>query len=342
MDFSLINESRDTDRVVLDYIQSLFEIEMLQEINFKDVTLFSAIEFGIASGAPWKGDVEYSKQFKNNHKENLVKYNICKTIKLLLSLFEKSRILDTEVYHDVPMEPSLANSITRCLENINTKLNDRHVITKVGFTGDKTYGYDASYIHSRFAEKNPNLENSTDFYDLIIASRILDSIYNNFTGDHRDLDTDSCKKFFGQHRHETLDNKTYIARRNVFSSLAGIHRCVQEHIRIPTVDTTLLVTTFWSSLFKVLFKLRLPYSIHPNRLDRLYEKYIMRDQRYAEGVSLARRYSLCEPVDVLDNTYLQVNPENVFENDETHHLSIGNYFPGSLVEKYLVVKYLNK
>jgi hypothetical protein len=93
---------------------------------------------------------------------------------------------------------------------------------------------------------------------------------------------------------------------------------------------------------KVLYKLRVPYSIHPNRLDRLYEKYIMRDKRYAAGLDLARKYSAFNPVDVLDDTYLQVNPEMIFEDGATHHLSNGNYFPNSLVEQYLVVKYLNK
>ena len=333
MDFSLIGKPVNEDAVVLDYIQSLYEIELIREANLVDVSLVSAIEFGIASGAPWKDRATYAADYKNSHKDNLVQYNCAKLCKLVKKLWDKAEILTTNNYHDLPMEPMLANSIVRCFENICIRTREGYIERPAPVP-----------IYSKSMYKN--YANSTDTYDITVAARLVDDIFNTFTGDRRDLDTNSSKRLFGQHRHETLDNKTYVDYSAIVKTANFAIDTILMDIKLNLCNSPKSKMLKWQTQVadyaKVLYKLRVPYSIHPNRLDRLYEKYIMRDKRYAAGLDLARKYSAFNPTDVLDDTYLQVDPEMIFEDGATHHLSNGNYFPNSLVEQYLVVKYLNK
>jgi hypothetical protein len=303
--------------LILEYINSLFAIETLRNANPKNVTLMTAHTFGIDSNAIWKQDKPCTQDFMHAHNPELVEYNIAKIICMLNKLNDGLNKLKTPLYTNVPLGAEDLNAIINGIENIFTK--KRGTIFPV----------DSSLKNTR------NISVVPDF-DMQLMSNVLKNVFNSFTGERRDLDTRTLKKAFGQHRHEVIDGLTYVNFDKIHEILSKeIGRVLDGKVELNEANVK-----FIADLFGVLYRLRVPVNLHPNRLDRLYDKYILTDERAAEAIQYARKFSVLEPIDVISCHLLPFEESMIFDDIFPHERSIASYTYRSEVEQYLVTQYL--
>lgn len=304
--------------LIREYINSLFAIEILRNANPNDVTLMTAYTFGVDSNAIWKQDKKYVQDFMHAHKPELVEYNNAKIICMLNKLNDGLTKLKSDIlYTNVPLGAEDLNAIINGIENIFTK--KRGTIFPV----------DASMVSTK------NIKVVPDF-DMQLMSNVLKNVFNSFTGERRDLDTRTLKKAFGQHRHEVIDGLTYVNFERVHDLLdKEISKVLNGKIELHEANVK-----FIADLFGVLYRLRVPANLHPNRLDRLYDKYILTNDKATNAIQYARKFSLLEPMDVISCHLLPFDEAMIFDDIFPHERSIASYTYRSLVEQYLVTQYL--
>ena len=290
MDFDKINHLAD-ESLVLTYINSLYSIELLRATNVNEVTLVTAFDYAQSIGAPWKDSKEIAQYYVRERKNELIAFNKFKVREMILKLIDGLQKLESPAYYNIPVEPSIVNSIVGMLGNNDVSLEKRVV-------------------------------------------------FNTFTGDRRDLDTDTARRMFGNHRHEILDHKTYVNYGKVKKDLMNLVYTGEKFEQFCWNNPKFNAPAFWADYFKVLYKLRLPCCLHGNRLDRLFELYIQTNCKCGEALGKVRIFSSFLPVDVIGSKLRDLNPNALFEDQTRHEMSIGNYFSDSLVERYLITQYL--
>lgn len=325
MDFDKINHLAD-ESLVLTYINSLYSIELLRATNVNEVTLVTAFDYGQTIGAPWKDSKEVAQYYVRERKNELVAFNKFKVREMILKLIDGLQKLESPAYYNIPVEPSIVNSIVGMLDN-----NDVSLEKRVNLIRDYSYCTYPSRMRNN---------HSNESFDITLIGRIVDNVFNTFTGDRRDLDTDTARRMFGNHRHEILDHKTYVNYGKVKKDLRNLVFTGEKFEQFCWNDPKFNAPAFWADYFKVLYKLRLPCCLHGNRLDRLFELYIQTNCKCGEALGKVRIFSSFLPVDVIGGKLRDLNPNALFEDQTRHEMSIGNYFSDSLVERYLITQYL--
>lgn len=325
MNFDKINHLAD-ESLVLTYINSLYSIELLRATNVNEVTLVTAFDYAQSIGAPWKDSKEVAQYYVRERKNELIAFNKFKVREMILKLIEGLQKLESPAYYNIPVEPSIVNSIVGMLDN-----NDVSLEKRVNLIRD--------YSYCEYPSRMRN-NHSSESFDITLIGRIIDNVFNTFTGDRRDLDTDTAKRMFGNHRHEILDHKTYVNYGKVKKDLMNLVYTGEKFEQFCWDNSKFNAPAFWADYFKVLYKLRLPCCLHGNRLDRLFELYIQTNCKCGEALGKVRIFSSFLPVDVIGGKLRDLNPNALFEDQTRHEMSIGNYFSDSLVERYLITQYL--
>ena len=325
MNFDKINHLAD-ESLVLTYINSLYSIELLRATNVNEVTLVTAFDYAQSIGAPWKDSKEVAQYYVRERKNELIAFNKFKVREMILKLIEGLQKLESPAYYNIPVEPSIVNSIVGMLDN-----NDVSLEKRVNLIRD--------YSYCEYPSRMRN-NHSSESFDITLIGRIIDNVFNTFTGDRRDLDTDTAKRMFGNHRHEILDHKTYVNYGKVKKDLMNLVYTGEKFEQFCWDNPKFNAPAFWDDYFKVLYKLRLPCCLHGNRLDRLFELYIQTNCKCGEALGKVRVFSSFLPVDVIGGKLRDLNPNALFEDQTRHEMSIGNYFSDSLVERYLITQYL--
>lgn len=303
--------------LTLEYINHLYSIELLRNCNPRNVTLMNAYTFGVDSNSVWKNDKTCVQNFLAAHRDEIEDYNKARIICMLNKLNDGLPKLKSLVYTNVPLGAEDLNSIINGMENLFSK--KRGTIFPVDTTTKSTKIY----------------ANVPD-YDMQLMSNVLKNVFNSFTGERRDLDTRTLKKAFDQHRHEVIDALTYVNFDYVYDKMSKeISRFLNGDILINEFSTKLI-----ADLFGILYRLRIPVNLHPNRLERLYDKYILTNENAAEAIQYARRFSLLDPMDVVSCHLLPFNEKMIFDDIFPHDRSIASYSYRGLVEQYLISQYL--
>lgn len=303
--------------LILEYINHLYSIELLRNCNPRDITLMNAYTFGVDSNSVWKNDKTCVQNFLATHRDEIEDYNRARIICMLNKLNEGLPKLKSLVYTNVPLGAEDLNSIVNGMENLFSK--KRGTIFPVDTTTKSTK------VYANVPE-----------YDMQLMNNVLKNVFNSFTGERRDLDTRTLKKAFGAHRHEVIDALTYVNFDYVYEKLSKeIGRFLNGEILLNEFTVKLI-----ADLFGVLYRLRIPANLHPNRLDRLYDKYILTNENAAEAIQYARKFSLLDPMDVASCHLLQWDTSMIFNDILPHERSIASYSYRDLTEQYLVTQYL--
>lgn len=312
----------EENKTIVKYINALYLIELLRKFNAANVTLMTAYQYGSEFLTPWRNDINLTKEFLRTNRYQLQKYNIynaCKAVQKLLGLYAET---GTELYTEVPMDPNTRISILNCLDNAKNVTKFRRRM------------FDESQLDLKLMSSESNVRYAhSNFSDFEIADRILCALFNKYTELNRDLDLDSTKMKFGPHRKEKLDNRSYMCLRLLQDTM---------DIQIQDLDRGIVYNNFgaYASILSMLFRLYIPACIHPNRLERMYEKYVLRMPYADQAISYGRTFCNVAVEDVIGDKLPDLCKLKEFDTDlPTRNMSNG-IDPDNLIEQYLITQYL--
>lgn len=305
------------DSLILEYINSLISIELLRNSDPMQVNYMTAYTFGQDSNAVWKDDVSSVKTFFETHRNELVEYNQMKIVCMMNKLNAGLVKLGTLVYTDTPLTPQEANTIYNGLEEIYPSDSKYRTINPIKYMNTENYEV-------------------IDHLDLELMTRTVMNVFNSYTGERRDLDTRTLKKAFGQHRHEIVERRTYVDFKKISEMIKKDIATVLDNPSKITKSTA----KFMADIFGLLYRLRVPVKIHPNRLERLYDKYVLTNDLATEAIEFANKFTLLEPMDIISCHLLPLNEKFIFTDIFPHERSIGSYTYDNIVEQYLVSQYI--
>lgn len=310
-------------RTNLQYINALYCIELLRNSNVDNVDLQTTWQYGQHFMTPWKDQKELVKRYLHTHHHDLRRFVMHKLMHVVNKLIEGMELFKTELYTMTPLEPNVYNSI---LANMDNMLH----VTEFEKRMFDEYRMDMLKPNSTMRTVHSN------FMDFEVADRILCGVFDTYTTLTRDKDTDTAKHHFGVHRHEILDNKVYLC----IELLKKLYLRQIGELRI--VDHPFAYSNFgaWACIFSMFYRLVIPATMHPNRLDRMYDKYLMRHYDAERAIQYARPFSTLSVEAVALNKLPNLNPEYIKDTVLEENYSVGSTYPDGLVEKYLVSQFL--
>lgn len=338
------HHSRDMEdasslRNIIRYINFLYGIELLRNSNIANVDQMLAWQYGQCYNTPWKDNDVLVYKFFTEHKTELYAYNIQKFTALTNKLLKEIENFKTEVYVKVALDPQTVNSLAAGLQEVTT---DNNLM--------RSFMSEAQVNPSLNATAQPRMirHYRGAFAGIEVADRVLCGIFDEWTQNRPLLNTHEAKHRYGADRQDILDNRVY-------ACTCWMKKQLLEALNVTSHPHTFaqafsLYTSFfhlYASLFSILFRMVIPEGMHPNRLDRMYAKYIETHDKYHQYLCKARRASGLTAEVVAGDTIPLINKaylENtvVCGNDPEHHarfLYTATY-PDSLVEKYLMTEYL--
>ena len=321
------------DAEVTKYIRNLFAIELLRKADPWNVTLEGAWLYGTKFGCSWAipakkpgeipGALESAKEI---YRDKIIAYQYERLLHLVHKLNSGVEDLCSPTkYRAVALDQNLITSI---LSNLNAIC-------------ERDFRAELLHVDQMKRQRNttykPRIRNSrTLFGEFENIDRMLVAVFDMWTEDRRDLDNEKAKAHYGVGRHDALDNKMY-------KCIGCLEHMYGEQLKIFGNQTDPALAdnfTMWASVFSMLYRLNVPRVIHPNSLNRLYEKYITRNEGFPIAISKCRCYSVLDPVDVVSVSVEDLCPMITDGNSITSGQLARPLEPESLVEKYLVCDYL--
>jgi len=273
------------DSTTIEYIHYLYAVEVLRQLGESQITYRLTWQYGKEAKTIWNGSEELTRLFMQSHPEELTKYAMNRIAGLITHLYTFLPKLATGVYADVPLDPKELRSINSCLTNLlNFIPNSINKIKRdISFESKISGG---------------------DYFDIKVIERMLNNVFDTYTNKHRDLDTDRAKHKFGVKRHEVLNAAVYcnfsklfdLLKKFVTAKLPTLLSCLYN---VKSINDNRNVLSILASVASVFLHLRIPLNMHPNRLDRLYEKYLKTLPSTVEAIQLARQYTGCNLLEVV-------------------------------------------
>lgn len=305
------------------YLDKLYHIELLRYANIDNADLQVAWQYGQEYLTPWKDNSVLVEEFFHKHKNELrwyINHRLLRVVRKLLSGIDF--LIKPEMFTMLPVEPEIANSIHSGLDGIsNTAVFTQH------FLDDYKCDVRANHGTTRLATGN--------MAGFEVLDRLLCGVHDKFPDLARELDDKKEKKLYGVHRHEILENKVYVC----LEHLLQLHKKQSSN---SFMNTGTLFTNFgvWACILSLIYRLRIPNTMHPNRMDTMYDKYVLRHPRAAQAIEKMRPFGTLTAEAVADDKLPLLNCENLNESVLKQGYSVTATYPGGLIEKYLTTKYL--
>lgn len=322
----------DACPTVLKYINNLYCIELLRVIKITDVDETIAWQYAVEYNEPWADKPNLVQQFKAQHAPILWQYINQRCMALINKLMCCADDLCTEIYVGTPLEPRVIDSILSTLDhlqedNFEQRLCNIHQVTTLSSNG---------------VMPPPLAGGDDNFGEFMVADQILQGVFNNFTGSTTtSLNTDEFKDRYGRHRVQVLDEKLPLCIKALkrwyklqCERLQDLNSSQYKCVLFNNMDV-------WAHIFSILFRLVTPHELHPNSLDRYYDKYIRRHGLASKAIGYARKFSLMTPLDVVGDSFPPLCPCDASHKPlNVHRYASGTIDADNLVERYLVTQYL--
>ena len=325
-------KTKDKNRLltIIEYINALYLIELLRYSETSRIDLQIAHQFAKASGAPWADSEDMLMKLYDEDKRNLYHFlnrKFANAVTKLLNGVEKTK---SNLYTAVPLEPQLVNSIHAALEQhfgsnwkVDPTIENRALESWLVLYPN---------FFDRFTTYTNIKEDFTAFTDLQVVDRLLLGVFDTFTSSQKDLNTEWMKDHYGPYRKDAKDGKVYVR------CLCKWLSKTVERLKISS-DATFRCPS-WSTVLSIIYHLNTPMGLHPDRLERMYEKYIRRNHHFAPAIQYARQFSTATAEDVIDNKLPELCPFCLPTNKVNSNFFITAVYPNSLVEEYLTTQWL--
>ena len=317
-------KEKHNDRCIIDYINRLYLIELLKEVDVSHISDQLANQYGTVFQTAWKDSDRLIHKFTETHKFELMKFIVLKINKVVRKLSDITLLTSSE-YCPTPLTPAEVvsiNNATECFGNISHYDN-----------------LTSRMIHEQLSA-------------LDIPETILKGIFSNFTELHASVKDIQHSKELGPQRAAIISNTGHIYLEHYTDCcLRCLLTDIEEFISpYPKFDSTIEINNAArnianiAKIYSTIYRLAYPVYIQPDSLDRLYEKYILTSANYTAARNYASDWSgshasevICSKLPILSHDY--ANPSSRITGDGTM-FPTENTNPGSLVEKYLVTEYL--
>lgn len=321
---------------VIKYISNLYFIELLSQVNENRVTYQLAGQYCNFFNFRWKNEPILIKKFYDEEKNKLktyLKFRIKDSVKYLIENFPSINNCD---YALVPLDSATVSSITALLEckipreKTRIELFFDECIKNLAFS-------EYNRNHNLLMKTNTEVDNHVE-----IADTLIRSIFNTFTADQINTDSKYHRDNYGVQRYALANNKTNITWEhinfilNILKKETGtevFHTCY-------SYDITSDLSHKYARILSILYRLLIPVEIHPNSLDRLYEKYVLKNKHTIPIINKVRTYSgLLQIEDIIGkdipSIYLDTLTDDalLFNTEQTTN-------PDNLIERYLVTRKL--
>ena len=316
-------------RTNVDYIHRLLSLELLMKLDTNNTNIVQAWQYGQATDAVWKDNPVLVEKYAKKHVNDLHGFLLYRVGKEVQSLAEGLDDLASANYSLVPLDPNVYNSLLANLTSADIKAGAKKFFTNRQFAVDNQYSGPFDF---RILNDNDNGYKIADVGQLQTLVRLLHNEFNMYTSPNDDLDTPRSRAHYGVRRREILDRKIYMCWKCLKDSFAELSRKMANNYNYRETVTYL----------DIFYHLAIPATMHPNTLDRMYEKYVKRHPGFMDAVQKARRYSGFYPIDVICEEVARLPCPRVDLNPS----GLPNKFlytqvaPDSLVERYLVTRYL--
>ena len=306
------------------YIHALYCIEALRNIRIDNIDLQVAWQYGQMYNVAWKDHLPLVESYFHNYKHELRMFLMHKVFGVMSKLVQGSTLFASNLYTQTPLDPNTINTI---VTNITQLAEEDNLLR--------------SFLSEHLVEvqKTDNItKHYRAFMGLEVADRALCGVFDTFALKNKDQDSDHNKHHYGVARHEILDNKSYLC-------VEWLKKCLLEGKNQIWFNQDNSISYYdhfglWACVFSILYRLVIPLGMHPNRMDRMYDKYVMQHPRFQEAVQYARKYSALPLEAVIDTCLPKLNDELMQDTVLKQHFSVGVTYPDSLVERYLTTQYL--
>lgn len=313
--------SIDSESNVVSYVNALYSIEILRLIDVENADYQVAHQYGQKLNTPWKDNPQLVHNFLHEHRDELNAFMVNKAAGVVHKLMKGTELFNTEVYRPLPISPNEFNSILSGIDSIK-----KNKLMSELFLLEERYPYSSN--SPEFQVKMNHA--SSNFGELHVIDKLLCGVFDNYATTQEDLNLRSLKNDYGVYRKESLDDKVYVCS------------CLREDLKNAAFSGGRMVVNFkfWATLLSIFYRSVVPQNVHPNRLERLYEKYILPQAAKTGSLAFGRKFSASTPEAVLCHHLPYLDCEYKEDTVLPHHYQGTAVAPNSLVEHYLVTQHL--
>lgn len=325
-------EHRKMCDVAIEYINRLYLIEALGQVNTSNIDLITAHQFAEESDAVWKDDEELVRQYLEQHRPELMAYVYRRCLAVVKYLVDGIDDLDSDFYMPVPMSHNALRSVMAALDNDHEWTRMDITLLDSDILKDKL---DETYPQGNRVVRVP----PSNFMRYEMADRVLRSVFDTAVTTQPDLQRNHFKQKYGAQRLWILDNRVSLCRRMLercyeLQSIA-VGKCAAEGYFGHRYDNF----GMWATLLGIFYRSATPVCMHPNRLERYYEQLLAHTTTASKAIADARPYCWWSIENVLGVDQLPSCPT---WDDGRMIRTKYNAFSGedSLTERFLVVSHL--
>lgn len=316
------------------YINFLYGIELLRNSNIENIDMQISWQYGQEYNTPWKDNNILVYRFLNDHRDLLRAFIIKKYNNLLNKLIAEVDNFKSGYYLSVSLTPSLLQSISAAMQNIQTDDNLLRSFRSESLLSTSLNSAATSTIrHCRGI-----------FTSIELADRALQSWFDLYPESNYEL---QHQHQLGPYRNEIFDDRIYSCicwMKKQMNTAIAVNYTPDTHVNIFKLYDGFY--SLFASLLSIMYHTVVPIGMHPNRLDRLYTKYFTTDDAYIKYLAKVRMCSGLTVEDVADSTLPMINYEYFsdtvlkdFTKRKMVKFLLNATYPDSLVEKYLMTQY---
>lgn len=330
------------ERAILTHIFHLYCIEMLRYAQDSVVSYQLAYQYGKQYHTPWSGNEVLTTKFMNSNTALIRNFGHRKLYQIYAELIKGIPELLSDYFTPLPLTPAENESICRNLEDVY----DRE--------GGSLDFKEAFYQITKLMEIKPEWnvrQTHADFMGLEVTDRLLCGVWGTMDPKgYMDAEAHPKDKSCACHQF-VRDNKTfqcivYLAKRYLFQHAEGLTSNPESWnkalIQCSVIPTSTQGWGLLASLMSIIYRTVYPRAMHPMGLSRLYDTYVLNSHGAAEAVAYARDLSGITIEEAAGENLPEIDLGYLCNYNGRPQTKFNAIYPDSLVEKYLVTKYLLK
>lgn len=324
-------------RQILEYINALYLIEILRYCEVTHLDEHIAWQMGAYENAPWINSCQLVTSVYETQRKRLYHFLNYKFMRAVGKLLQGVENHKDEHYLQTPLNQALIGSIMSAFDQMTTEF--KHMSHNWGNLDNwLAYDFTASLDLNRVV---PVRHDYSEYTELQVIERLLIGWFDTYAEAYPNLNFNRAKEKYGVHRKEILDDRVYLCYKCLLDKYKDIKELVQGTKHATATHSTFYVKcSAWACLLSILYRLVIPCRLHPNRLECMYEQYILSDHHVAKAIQYARKFSACTAEQVIDDHLPPLSCEYLPENLEYKKYSLSGTYPNSVIERYLVTQYL--
>ena len=336
-------DKQETDKKhykqILEYINQLYLIEILRHCEVTHLDLQIAWQMGKLNDEPWIDSPQLVKTVMGTKTKDMYYFLNSKFAKAVGKLLKGLEGHNDEHYLKTPLTQALIDSIMSGFDQLMVEIKQTNNLGNI----PNWFEYDFSIgSGNEFEWGVPIRHDYSEYTDLQVVERLLIGWFDTYTDTYDDLDYAKARRKYGAARKEILDNRVYLCYKCLLDKYKDIKETVlgEGQARRMSGGDFYIKCSAWACLLSILYRLSIPCDMHPARLDRMYDHYILTNPKAVKALQYGRKYGGCTAEQVIYDSLIPLECTYLPENLRLSGYSLSGTYPNSIIERYLVTQYL--